>query len=173
MTGLHDYLVRDHARLDDLLQRSVSDPAHVDMQAYRELREGLLRHIAMEEKVLLPEARRLRGGESLPVARQLRADHAALAALLVPTPTHEIVGTILGILESHNPLEEGPDGLYRECARLAGAEGEALLSRLEAVPRVPVAPHFDGPRARENIERLLRARLQSPSRSASTRATKR
>ena len=51
----------------------------------------MLRHIAMEEKILLPEARRLRDDVALPIAKQLRADHAALALLLVPTPTREII----------------------------------------------------------------------------------
>ena len=59
----------------------------------------------------MPDARRRRNGEPLAVAKQLRADHAALAGLLVPTPTHEIIATIRKVLLEHNPLEEGPGGL--------------------------------------------------------------
>jgi hypothetical protein len=40
----------------------------------------------MEERVLIPAARRARGGAALPVARLLRLDHGAIAALLVPPP---------------------------------------------------------------------------------------
>jgi hypothetical protein len=130
----------------------------VDLGAYEQFRAGLLRHIGMEEKVLLPDARRRRNGEPLPIAKQLRADHAALASLLVPTPTHEIVAAIRDVLEDHNPLEESPDGLYDTCERLAGADVETLLARLKAAPEVPVAPHFDGPRVHEHIANLLRAR---------------
>jgi hypothetical protein len=57
---------------------------------FAEFRAGLLRHIAMEEKVLLPDAR-LRRGEPLPIAKQLLEDLALLASLMVPTPTHELV----------------------------------------------------------------------------------
>lgn len=152
------YLVRDHARLDALLQRATADSVVVDRSAYEEFRAGLLRHIAMEEKVLLPDARRRRGGAPLPLAPQLRADHAALASLLVPTPTHAIIDAIRGILEGHNLLEEAPDGVYATCEQLAGLEVDDLAARLQAVPEVRVAPHFDGPRVHEHIANLLRAR---------------
>lgn len=55
------YLTEDHAGLDTLLRRGASDSA-----AYDEFRRRLLRHIGMEEKVLLPAAQRIRGGERLP-----------------------------------------------------------------------------------------------------------
>ena len=154
---LHRFLQEDHRRLEDLLRCS-AEPEAVDLKAYELFRAGLLRHIAMEEKVLLPEARRLRHGESLPVAKQLRADHAALASLLVPTPTHEIVAAIREVLAEHNPLEEGPAGLYAVCEQLAGTEVDALIARLQATPEVRLARHCDGPRVHEHIESLLQAR---------------
>lgn len=154
---VNSFLSDDHTRLDALLARSIAGPAF-DHDAYESFREGLLRHIGMEEKVLLPEARRRRNGEPLPIAKQLRADHSVLASLLVPTPTREIVEIIRGILAVHNQLEEGSDGAYAACERLAGAEAEALVARLRAVPPVPVAAHVDGPRVQAHIENLLRAR---------------
>jgi hypothetical protein len=155
---IHAFLADDHARLDALLRRSAAEPEVVDRAAYDEFRAGLLRHIAMEEKVLLPEARRLRGGEPLVLAKQLRADHAALAALLVPTPTHQILGKIGTVLAEHNPLEENAGGIYEIVEQLAGIEAAALLARIIAVPEVPLAQHFDGPRAHDSIASLLRAR---------------
>ncbi|MBK8170713.1 MAG: hemerythrin domain-containing protein [Sandaracinaceae bacterium] len=154
--AIHAFLADDHARLDALLSRAVADADNVDRDAYAEFRAGLLRHIAMEEKVLLPDARRRREGEGLPVAKQLRADHSALAALLVPTPTHAILAAIRGILEVHNQLEEGPAGVYTTCEELAGEEADSLLLRLRAVPEVPVAPHVDSPRVHEHIASLLK-----------------
>jgi hypothetical protein len=145
-------------RLADLLRHAVADPNAVDREAYEQFRSGLLRHMAMEEKILLPEARRLRGDDPLPVAKQLRADHAALAALLVPSPTHGIITTIGSILDVHDRLEEDSEGLYPACEELPGADVEAILVRLRAVPEVPVAPHLDSPRVHEHIAKLLRTR---------------
>ncbi len=157
---LFEFLRQDHARLDELLRRTDAAPNTIDQAAYASFRGGLLRHIAMEEKVLLPEARRRRNGEPLAIANQLRADHAALAALLVPTPTHEIIATIRKLLLEHNPLEEDPGGLYEACEALVGAELDAIVTRVRTMPEVPLARHFDGPRASAVIENLLRARAR-------------
>ncbi|HEX8793875.1 MAG TPA: hemerythrin domain-containing protein [Polyangiaceae bacterium] len=138
-------LTSDHARLDALLAKAEPGGGTIDTAAYAEFRQGLLRHIAMEEKILLPYARARRGGEPLPVAATLRKDHGELAALLVPSPTPEICARLRAILARHNPLEEGPDGVYATCDALAGAEAQQVVKRLEAQPRVPVAPHYDGP----------------------------
>jgi len=132
------YLADDHARLDALLGRGASDPA-----AYSEFRRGLLRHIGMEEKLLLPAAQRANGGKALPAAVRLRLDHGALAALLVPTPTPAIRAALRGILARHNALEEGPDGVYAACERLAGDDRAPLLAALRAFPEVPVNAHVD------------------------------
>src|SRR4029077_6659346 len=107
MSGkVYRYLTDDHTRLDDALERATRDPNHIDWSAYAEFREGLLRHIGMEEKILLPAARSADGGKPLASAAKLHLDHGALAALLVPTPTDVIVAAIQTILASHNPVEE-------------------------------------------------------------------
>jgi hypothetical protein len=156
MSGpLYRFLADDHTRLDTLLKRAVARPGKIDRTAYAEFRAGLLKHISMEEKILLPTAQRLRGGEPLPIASKLRLDHGALAALLVPTPTPVLIAALRAILAAHNVLEEGPGGLYEICEQLAGAEVEALLARLRAAPDVPVAPHADGPTVMEAVRRAL------------------
>ena len=83
---IRSFLERDHARLDQLLARAGRDPENIDMEAFGEFRRGLLKHIGMEEKILLPAIQRLRCGEPLAIAAKLRLDHGAIAALLVPTP---------------------------------------------------------------------------------------
>jgi hypothetical protein len=145
----------DHARLDGLLREAVARPHVIDRAAYAQFRAGLLKHIGMEEKILFPEAQRRRGGEPLPVAAKLRLDHGALAALLVPSPTHAIVAAIRSILTGHNVIEEQPGGPYEVCERLAGAEVEALLARLRSTPEVPVAAHADSPKVRAATLRAL------------------
>ena len=88
---LTGYLAEDHRRLDTLFQSASADPDHIDRAAYEQFRGGLLRHIGMEEKILLPAAQRLNGGTPLSMAAKLRRDHGALAALLMPTPTAAII----------------------------------------------------------------------------------
>lgn len=55
--SIYRYLSDDHARLDDALRRATSQPETIEPSAYAEFRGGLLRHISMEEKILLPAAR--------------------------------------------------------------------------------------------------------------------
>jgi hypothetical protein len=153
---LYDLLSQDHQRIDAFFSSAVVGD-HIDTDSYEAFRGALLRHIGMEEKILLPAARRLNGGDPLTIARQLKADHAALAALLVPTPTIRILEQIRAVLWPHNTLEEAHGGLYDVCDRLGAAEVEQLLERLKAARPVPLAPHFDGQRAFDGIERLLRA----------------
>ena len=140
---IYRYLAEDHARLDDALQRATSRPKTIEPAAYSEFRAGLLRHIGMEEKILLPAARAARGGEPLPIASKLRLDHGALTALLVPTPTPAIVAAIRTIFEHHNPLEENPGGVYEQCEQLAGAEADEIVRRMKAAPAVKMLPHVD------------------------------
>jgi hypothetical protein len=156
MSGpVSSFLAADHARLDALLQRAASCPGDINRAAYAEFRAGLLKHIGMEERILLPAAQRARGGEPLPTAAKLRLDHGALAALLVPTPTPQIIAAIRGILSAHNALEEGPGGVYEVCEQLAGAEVDGLLARLRAAPEVRVNPHVDSPLVRDAMRRAV------------------
>lgn len=153
--GIYRFLADDHARLDGLLGRAMTQAGAIDRAAYAEFRAGLLKHIGMEEKILLPTAQRVRGGEPLALAAKVRLDHGALAALLVPTPTPAIVAALRTVLGAHNPLEEGPGGLYECCERLVDAEVETLLAQLQAAPEVPVAPHADGPEVMDVVRRAL------------------
>jgi hypothetical protein len=152
---LFRFLANDHARLDALLHRAGADPTAIDGDAYAAFRAGLLKHIAMEEKVLLPDAQRRRGGEPLPIAAKLRLDHGAIAALLVPTPTPRIIAALRTVLTAHNRIEEGSGGVYEVCEQFAGDEVERLVARLRAMPDVPVASYNDGPRVLAAARRAL------------------
>lgn len=155
MGPLTEFLTQDHERLDALMARAVRDPDTIDYEAYAEFREGLLRHIGIEEKILMLDAKERRGGERLELFRQIRIEHSAIALLLIPQPTHAILGEIRHILELHNPREEGPDGLYAICEDLAGEDAALLLERAKNAPKVPVAKHYDGPRAHYTAESAL------------------
>lgn len=152
---LTEFLVEDHRRLDGLFQAAGARPGSIDDRAYAQFRAGLLRHIGMEEKILLPAAQRQRGGEPLPIAAKLRLDHGALASLLMPTPTAAILAAIQNILVDHNVLEEGTDGLYETCEALAGPEVEPTLAALRAAPEVTVMPYNDSPAVMNAVCRAL------------------
>lgn len=156
MSGpLTNFLAGDHTRLDGLLRRAMIAASTIDRAAYAEFRAGLLKHISLEEKTLLPAAQRWQGGDPLPMAAKLRLDHGALAALLVPTPMPAIIAAIRTVLAAHNAVEEGPGGVYERCEQLAGAEADALLAQLQAAPEVPVAPYADGPQVMSVVRRAL------------------
>ena len=152
---IHHHLAGDHQRLDALLEHAMSNPENIDAAAYAQFRAGLLKHIGMEEKVLLPAARKLRGGEPLPVAPRLRLDHGALAALLVPSATAPVIAAIRAILKIHNPIEEDPGGMYDQCEELAGAEADQILRQLQDYSEVRVLPHVDNPFVMEATRRAL------------------
>jgi hypothetical protein len=152
---LGEFLAADHRRLEALLDRATADPEAVDRVLFEEFRAGLLRHIGMEEKILLPAARRALGGTPLPIARRLRLDHGAIAALLVPTPSATGIARLRQLLELHDALEEGPDAVYDICDRLLAEEVADLLSALKAYPAVRTAPHADGPMVEAHIRETL------------------
>jgi hypothetical protein len=149
------FLVDDHIRLSDLLEKATKGGDAIDTASYAAFRDGLLRHIGMEEKILLPFVQQKRGGQPLPVAAKLRLDHGALASLLVPTPSLGIIATLREVLEKHNPIEEAAGGLYEIFQSLAGSDEELLLDRLRSAPDVRVAPHANGPLVIEAMKRAL------------------
>ena len=162
MSGaLHGFFSADHRRLDALLSRSMSEPGRIDLEPFGEFRAGLLRHIAMEEKVLLPAAGRALG-QPLPIAARLRVDHGALTALLVPAPTIATVFKILSVLGPHNRREEEPGGVYDACDAAVGqVEAERLVEELRAFPAPRLRPYNDVPEVARHIEDTLeRARRQ-------------
>jgi hypothetical protein len=57
MSGpLTNFLAGDHARLDRVLRWAITAGGAVDRVGSAEFRAGLLRHISLEEKILLPAA---------------------------------------------------------------------------------------------------------------------
>lgn len=155
MGRIYEYLADDHARLDGLLERATGNPAAIDMKVFAEFRRGLLRHIGLEEKIILPAIARLQNGKQTEVAARLRLDHGALTALLVPTPSSGIIETILSILEVHNSLEEKEDGLYQLVEKLVAEEANSLLEKLMNAPEVLVLPHNDRPGIHDAARRAV------------------
>lgn len=149
------HLAEDHDRLEALLARAVAVPGALDRAPYDAFRAGLLRHIAVEEKILFPALREALGGEP-PGWRRLRIDHGAIASLLVPPPTPELVSELRSILDPHDAFEESAGGLYARADELLADRADALLARMRAYPPVRVASYADGPRVLRRAEDALR-----------------
>jgi hypothetical protein len=167
MERVTDYLLADHRRLEEMLASATRD-AIFDHAGFEAFRAGLMRHIAIEEKLLFPAARRARGGVPIERAHQLRIEHGAIGILLVPTPDHALCGEILSVLTAHDAIEEGPEGVYAECEQLIGAEqSRAMLESARGFPAVPAAKHFDGPTAYRTAHEALASasRITAPKRS--------
>ena len=145
-------LVADHHRLGALLAAAERG----DRASYFLLRSGLLRHIEIEEKILLPALRA--AAQELPMAQQLRLDHAAIAAMLVPSPTPALLEALRILLALHDPVEEAPNGLHPLADRELTSPDDVLLC-IACTPLPALAAHFDGPQAFEAIaDRTARAR---------------
>ena len=137
---LREYLSDNHARLDTALRQG----------DYEQFREGLLRHIGIEQKILFPIV------PDWPFVERLHLDHGAIAALLVLTPTLAILTGIRTILDNHNPVEEGSGGLYDECDRRLGTRADEVLKRIQEYPPVPVAKHVDSQIAVDSARNAVR-----------------
>ncbi len=141
---VYQLLLEDHRRIESLLTLADADLGAISLDLYGKFRAALLRHIGMEEKILIPEALRACGGGLLPMASKIRLDHGALAALLVPPPDPEIIAAIRTVLSNHNLLEEGEGGLYDTCERSTGDGIEKLLEKLRNFPYPRLKPHVSG-----------------------------
>jgi hypothetical protein len=156
MGKLRELLEADHLRLEGLLAAAAANPECFDHASFEAFRSGLLRHIGIEEKILFAYARQRQLAAPLPELKGLRSEHGALAALLVPTPDQALVREIRSILERHNRVEEGLDGVYAAVESLAGRDLPALLARVREAPPVRLAPHRDGPRVVRTADEALR-----------------
>ncbi len=152
---LYRFMKSEHARLDHLLAEAAARVGVGDNPAYEGFREGLLRHIRIEERIVLPTAQRKRGGEPLAIAPRLRLDHGALAALLMLPAVGHTFHAIRAVLDAHNPLEENQGGVYDQCEALAGPEADALLTQALATPRIPVSRWVASPKVVASAKRVL------------------
>lgn len=141
-------LTADHHSIDAFLAAARNG----DEASYQLFRIGLARHIGVEEKIILPALRA--AGCDPPMARQLKLDHSALVAMLVPPPSPELFEKISTLLSLHNPLEEGPEGIYLAADRVL-TDVDKIIDRMCKAPAPPMATHFSGERAYASIELLL------------------
>lgn len=152
---IREFFTEDHRRLERIFEKSTQDLSNIDMKLYAEFRIGILTHIKMEEKIFFLAAQKSNQNTPLPLASQLRLEHGAITALLVPSPTKEIAIVLKKLLEIHDEKEEKTGGMYEACESLTQKETEEILAQLQAVTLVPVHTHNDAPIALEAAKRAL------------------
>jgi hypothetical protein len=152
---LYEFFAEDHRRLESLLDKATAASEGYEMESYGKFRSGLLRHIKMEEKFVLPAAQKAQGGKPLDIADRIRLDHGALTALMVPPPSRAIIGALRAILAVHDELEERPGGLYETLEVLTGTQVDGLLENAKGTGEVPVLPHNDKPFILDATRRAL------------------
>ncbi len=154
MGPISRFFAEDHRRLENLLHRASAGAGEINLELYAQFRAGLLKHISLEEKILIPAAEKLKGAR-LPVAERIRLDHGALAALMVPPPSEGILAAVRDILQKHNVIEEEKGGLYDVCDTLAGGDSEKILARVSEIKEVPLLPFNPDPRVLNATRRAL------------------
>lgn len=159
---LYNYFFGDHRELEEALDKAAAGPT-IEAEAYGRFRVGILRHIGLEEKVLLPALEPVMKGRLKGVLEQIRLDHGAITALMVPLPTHGIVRAVRHILERHNVLEESKEGLYDVCEQLPAAVVNDIVRKARSAPPVKVVPNNPAPGVIEATKRALERAGYAPS----------
>lgn len=143
LAGVSDYLAWDHDRLDDVLERALSDAAADKWQAasrrLENFRHGLFRHADLEDELLWPEYEQRTGIRTGGPTQVMRDEHVMIkqavngmvqAARERSLPDLEQWhANLLGVLVEHNMKEEqilypGIDNL------LSDSEREDLVARM-------------------------------------------
>ena len=149
-----EYLTQDHRRLDAVLTEALAGE-DIDRERYDAFRRGLLRHIAIEENIVMPLIRE-RSENGFFALQQIHLEHGAIAALLVPPPDDELITVLRSLLEKHNLLEETQDTLYDVLDHCARTDHPELLERLETHPETRLNPNINNPAGLEPAKRAIK-----------------
>ena len=152
---LFDFFTNDHRRIEAILDEATENSDCIVDDKYQEFRMGLLTHIKMEEKILFPAAQKANNNVPVSFAPQLRLDHGAITALMVPPPTPDLIQVLKHVLEVHDEIEEREGGMYDICENLTKEQTNEILEQLNATTLVPIHPHNSHPIAMDAAKRAL------------------
>lgn len=152
---ISEYLANDHDRLDGLLIQVITPTGEINTNAYHQFRQGLLRHIGIEEKILIPALQSNLTDEMKKTLDRIRMDHSAIVALLVPPPSPAIISALKSILTGHNELEEANSGFYEQADTSEEQSPQQLAERVKNFPEVKSLPNNPDPKVLEATRRAL------------------
>ena len=148
-----EYLTRDHRHLEATLSEAIAGE-NIDRERYDAFRRGLLRHIAIEENIVMPLIRE-RSENGFFALQQIHLEHGAIAALLVPPPDVELITVLRSLLDKHNLLEETQNTLYDVLDYCARTDRPELLERMETHPETRLNPNINNPAGLEPAKRAI------------------
>ena len=154
MDSISKIMALDHERLDALLIAAARGRPGVDLAAFGNFRDGIFRHMGIEEKILLPALLKASAAYK-PLSETLRLHHGAISNLLYPSPSQEIIRALKAILKTHNPLEEGPAGVYDACDSLLAPQALEIIGQIRSAPKVPLRDYSLRPQALEAAKRAM------------------
>lgn len=162
-------LEQEHLRLTSQLEACHGPLGVTHPEAFEAFRRALVRHIAIEEKVLAPALRARLGAAVDGALKDLKQDHMALVTLVVPEPCDEWFEDLREFLVHHFAVEEAEGGLHAlALAHLADAQAELA----EAVRLLP-AVRLDPPCAGAEVEAALHTAFVQAGLAPEGPATKR
>lgn len=125
----------------------------VVLERFEVFRRGLLRHVAIEEVLVLPALRRALGHTPM-FHNANRKDHAALVALCVTWPTREWLEDLRELLLHHQRVEEAPLGFYALVDQYLGSD-PSLLHAVASFPQLGLPALARGHQVREVLNLVL------------------
>ncbi len=134
MARLTDVLLREHRELLAMITACTRREGEVDLHAFDQYRLRQLRHVAIEEKVLLPAlAERTPLGPAF--QNGLRKDHETIVVLCVTAPDPDFVHDLQEFIAWHQRVEEQPGGLFELYQRHVGDDRgvDKALAQLPAI----------------------------------------
>jgi hypothetical protein len=156
---IHDFLGRDHARIAVHLERARAPAGDLDLRAYAEFRALLFRHLALEERILIPAVLRASPRDIVGLFTPIRAEHAAIRAMLLPTPDAALADEVGSFLLAHERAESGPNGVYSVAEIVLARRAETIVEAMRAYPRAEPPPYENGPRSVRTARAALDAVL--------------
>jgi len=148
-----EFLTQTHEQLRDLLSKSLSIQG-VQIEHYETFRTELLKHIGVEEHIVLPLVEE-RSPQRFFALRQIRLEHKAIGVLLALPPTGEIITVLRNLLKKHDFLEETPDTLYDILDECCVADQPELLERIKDYPGLPLSEIVSGTPTIDDAKRAI------------------
>ncbi len=154
MARLTNVLQHEHAELIALLDRCVEPSGGVNLRAFDEFRRRQLRHLAIEEKVVMPALARRK--KLVPAFQNaLRKDHESIVVLCVTSPNPDFVRDLKELIAWHQRVEEQPGGLYDLFDRFVGDDPQ-VATALAQLPPVALPPLASGKEVAQVLRQLMR-----------------